>query len=136
LADVPLASWKAHLEQLRRLPASKFNAAEGERYVAARWATGAEAPTRNRELSIIRRGFTLAKQSEPPLVHRVPYIPKLEEDEVRQGFPEPEQYEKVLVNCLSASGRHSSAHTTWEPGRASCERFSGRRSISMPGSST
>jgi hypothetical protein len=46
--------------------------------------------------NIIRRGFTLGRQSEPPLVHRVPYIPKLEEDNVRQGFLEPEQYEKVL----------------------------------------
>ena len=37
---MPLASWKAHLEQLRKLLASKFNAAEVERYCAARRATG------------------------------------------------------------------------------------------------
>ena len=48
-----------------------------------RRATGAEDPSINRELSIIRRGFTLAMRSEPPFVHRVPYIPKLEEDNVR-----------------------------------------------------
>ena len=99
LRSLAIVEWraKAHLEQLRSLPASKFNAAEVKRYVAARRAAGAEDPTINRELSIIRRGFTSAKQSEPPLVHRVPYIPKLEEDNVRQGFLEPEQYEKVLV---------------------------------------
>jgi len=33
-------AWKAHLEQLRSLLASKFNAAEVERYGAARRATG------------------------------------------------------------------------------------------------
>ena len=87
---------KAHLESLRKLPAIKFVATEVKRYVTARRAEGAEDSTINRELAIIRRGFTLAKQSEPPLVHRVPYIPKLEEDNVRQGFLEPEQYEKVL----------------------------------------
>jgi integrase len=99
LRSLAIVEWraKAHLEQLRSLPASKFNAAEVKRCVAARRAAGAEDPTINRELSIIRRGFTSAKQSEPPLVHRVPYIPKLEEDNVRQGFLEPEQYEGVQV---------------------------------------
>jgi integrase len=98
LRSLATVEWraKAHLEQLRSLPASKFTATEAKRYVAARRAAGAEDPTINRELSIIRRGFTLARQSDPPLVHRVPHIPKLGEDNVRQGFLEPEQYGKVL----------------------------------------
>lgn len=98
LRSAPVVEWraKAHLESLRNLPAVRFNAAEVRRYVAARRTAGAEDSTINRELAIIRRGFTLAKQADPPLVHRGPYIPKLEEDNVRQGFLEPEQYEKVL----------------------------------------
>ena len=80
-------AWKAHLEQLRSLPAPKFNTAEVERYGAARRANGAEDPTINREMSIIRRGFTLAMQSEPPFVHRVPYIPKLEEGQRPPRIP-------------------------------------------------
>lgn len=40
----------------------------------------------------MRRGFTLALREDPPLVRRAPYIPKLEEDNVRQGFIEQGQY--------------------------------------------
>lgn len=46
LRSLAIVEWraKAHLEQLRSLPASKFNTAEVERYGAARRATGAEDP--------------------------------------------------------------------------------------------
>lgn len=76
------------------MPATKFNTDEAKKYITARRAEGAEDTTINRELAIIRRGFTLRKQKQSDLV--VPHIPKLEEDNVRQGFLEPEQYEKVL----------------------------------------
>jgi hypothetical protein len=98
LRSSAVVEWRAraHLESLRKLPAIKFTTAEARRYVVGRRAEGAEDSTINRELSIIRCGFTLAKQSDPPLVHNVPYIPKPDEDNVRQGFLEPEQYEKLL----------------------------------------
>ena len=41
-------------------------------------------------------GFTLGMQEDPPLVHRVPYILKLEEDNARQGFLEPELFEDLV----------------------------------------
>ena len=90
----------------------------------------------HRELSIIRRGFTLAKQSEPPVVHRVPYMPKLEEDNVRQGFLEPDQYEKVLVELPQrlTAPLICACHVGTRKGEL--RKVSGRRSISMPGSST
>jgi integrase len=98
LRSLSVVEWrtKAHFEHLRELPASKFNASEVRRYVAARRDQGAGDATINRELAIIRRGFTLGKQGDPPLVQTVPYIPKLEEDNVRQGFLEPDQYERLL----------------------------------------
>jgi integrase len=98
LRSVSVVEWRAnaHLEHLRKLPAMRFNASEVKRYVAGRRAEGAGDATINRELAIIRRGFTLGKQGDPPLVASVPYIPKLEEDNVRQGFLEPEQYERLL----------------------------------------
>jgi integrase len=40
----------------------------------------------------VRRSFSLALREDPPLVQRAPYIPKLEEDNVRQGFIEQGQY--------------------------------------------
>jgi integrase len=97
LRSASVVEWRAnaHLEPFRKLPAMKF-ASEVKRDVAGRRAEGAEDATINRELAIIRRGFTLGKQADPPLVQSVPYIPKLEEDNVRQGFLEPEQYEKLL----------------------------------------
>jgi integrase len=98
LRSLAVMGWRAgaHLGNLRKLPASKFNQAEIRRYVASRRAEGGGDSTINRELAIIRRGFTLAKQQDPPLVQAVPYIPKLEEDNVRQGFLEPDQYERLL----------------------------------------
>ncbi|MCZ6700235.1 MAG: site-specific integrase, partial [bacterium] len=42
----------------------------------------------NRELEVLKRAFRLAKQSTPPKVHQVPYIPLLREDNTRTGFVE------------------------------------------------
>jgi integrase len=53
---------------------------------------GAEDSTINRELSILRRGFRLGAKEEPPLVGRIPDIPKLEESDARQGFIEEQDY--------------------------------------------
>lgn len=68
LRSLAIVEWraKAHLEQLRRLPASKSNAVEVERCGAARRATGAEDSTINRELNIIRRGFTWRSRANLP----------------------------------------------------------------------
>jgi hypothetical protein len=54
-----------------------------QRYVADRRHTGASDAIINCELAIVRRGFTLAMQHDPPLLARIPYIPKLEEDNTR-----------------------------------------------------
>jgi integrase len=76
--------------------AVEFGSRQVKRYVEARRQAGATDATINRELAIVRRGFTLGFQAEPQLVHRLPYIPILDEDNVRQGFLEPEQYGKLL----------------------------------------
>ena len=55
---------------------------------------GASDATINRELTIVRRGFTLGFRAQ--IVARQPYIAMLEEDNVRQGFLEPELYDKLL----------------------------------------
>jgi integrase len=80
-----------------KLLAGRFGARDVKRYVEARRESGASDATINRELAIVRRGFTLGFQAEPQVVARQPYIPILDEDNTRQGFLEPEQYGKVLA---------------------------------------
>jgi integrase len=61
------------------------------------------------------RAFILGAQEDPPLVHRQPAIPKLEQDNVRQGFLEQEQYERLLeelpanLKALFVCGYHTGA---------------------------
>jgi integrase len=84
---------------LGSVKASRFGPNQIRQYVAKRRTEGAEDSTINRELSIVRRGFSLARRKQPPLVHTVPYIPMLEEDNVRQGFIEEPEY-RLLLSIL------------------------------------
>src|ERR1017187_6818465 len=76
---------------------------------------GARDSTINRELAIVRRGFRLGAQEAPPLVQRRPAISMLEEDNVRQGFLEQDQYERLLeelpasLKALFVCGYHTGA---------------------------
>jgi integrase len=118
LRDAQHVEWryKAHIEPaLGSLLAVRFGSAQVRSYVAQRRAAAASDATVNRELAIVRRGFKLGAQEDPPLVHRQPAIPKLEEDNVRQGFLEQEQYEKLLeelpanLKALFVCGYHTGA---------------------------
>ena len=99
LRDAKTVEWryKAHIvEALGKIQAGRATSGHMRAYVEQRRAAGAEDATINRELSIVRRGYTLAMREDPPLVRKAPYIPKLAEDNTRQGFLEQEQYEKLL----------------------------------------
>ncbi len=67
-----------------------------KRYMAERQEAGRKNATVNRELSLLRRAFNLARRHTPPKVAAVPYIPALEENNVRKGFFEDEQYRTLL----------------------------------------
>jgi integrase len=83
----------AHIKSaIGSLLASRFTPHQVRQYVEMRRTESASDATINREMAIVRRGFSLALREYPPLVTRVPYIPKLEEDNVRQGFIEQGQY--------------------------------------------
>ena len=104
---------KLHIRPLLgSVKAARFGETQLKKYVAVRRQQGAENSTINRDLSIIRRGFTLALQSDPPLVSRIPYIKKLSEDNTRAGFVEHEQYRALLdklpshLKCLLVVGFH------------------------------
>jgi integrase len=99
LRDAKTVEWryKAHIKPaLGSLPAAKLTSAAVRGYIEGRRGDGASDATINRELSIIRRGFSLGRDEDPPLVRRAPKVPKIAEDNARQGFLEPEQYERLL----------------------------------------
>ena len=99
LRDAKTVEWRynAHIKPaLGSVSAAKLNSSAIRGYIEGRRVEGASDATINRELSIIRRGFSLGRDEDPPLVHRAPKIPKIAEDNARQGFLEPEQYEMLL----------------------------------------
>lgn len=116
LRDIQRVRWRtdAHIARLvGKLPAARFGGpSQIRQYIATRRAEKATNGTINRELGILHRGFVLGAQEEPPLVRRVPHIPKLEEAEPRRGFIEQAQYELLLahmpdrVKCLLVVGYH------------------------------
>jgi integrase len=92
-ADIVRLRIEAHINPtIGSLLVSRFTPHQVRQYVELRRRGSASDPTINRELAIVRRGFSLALREDPPLIRRAPYIPKLEEDNVRQGFIEQGQY--------------------------------------------
>jgi integrase len=119
--------YRANVEPvLGRLLASRFGQAQARQYIWGRQAAGIANATINRELAIVRRGFKLGAQQDPPLVQRQVAIPVLAEDNVRQGFLEQDEYERLLeelpatLKALFVCGYHTGARknelrrTTWE----------------------
>ncbi|MFN7999338.1 MAG: site-specific integrase [Bryobacteraceae bacterium] len=76
--------------------ASKLTTDLARKYISARQTKGIANSTVNRELSLLRRSLNLGRMSTPPKVARVPFIPKLEENNVRKGFFEDAQYRALL----------------------------------------
>jgi integrase len=86
----------AHLEPaFGHLAASEVTTDDCRRYIVARKAEGAANATVNRELSALRRMFNLARQSTPPRVSSVPYVPRLREANPRSGFIEDADFDKL-----------------------------------------
>jgi len=75
--------------------AQKITSANVQAFVAHRKEQGASNAEVNRELAALKRMFNLAMQVES--LTRKPHFPRLEEDNARQGFFEPWQFEAILV---------------------------------------
>ena len=89
---------KTHLKPyFGNVPASRLTTDTVRKYMTARQAKGIANATVNRELALLRRSFNLARMSTPPKVSKVPFIPKLEENNVRKGFFEDAQYHALLT---------------------------------------
>jgi integrase len=92
--------WNKHLKPfLGHLRGDQVTSDTVGRYVDHRQSEGAANGTINRELSLLRRMFTIAKQSTPPKVRNIPAMTKLREADARTGFMEDSQYRKLLEYC-------------------------------------
>ena len=77
--------------------AAEFSSSHIKAYVRARRKNNAANATINRELAILGRAFRLAAAEDPPLVARVPQIPRLPEENTREGFLDLDDYHKLLL---------------------------------------
>jgi integrase len=75
--------------------ASQVDTPAVKRYVQMRLEQGVENGTINRELTSLKRMFSLAAKSTPPKVLQVPNIQKLKETNVRTGYFEHQDYVKM-----------------------------------------
>jgi integrase len=91
--------WKLHLKpffsDLRAVEVSSDLVA---RYVDGRQQSGAKNATINRELACLKRMFHLGQKATPFKVNRCPAFPRLSENNVRKGFLEDSQYEKLFAS--------------------------------------
>jgi integrase len=78
------------------IPISKLTSAHIDRFIDKRKSMGRANATINHELSLLRRALNLGARATPPTVPRVLHIRKLEENNVRKGFFEHEDYTALL----------------------------------------
>ena len=92
------ARWELHLKPfLGHLRAVEVSSDLVARYVDARQQSGAKNATINRELACLKRMYHLGQRATPPKVNRCPAFPRLSENNIRKGFLEDAQYEKLFT---------------------------------------
>lgn len=92
--------WTLHLKpEFEHLLAANVSSDMLDSYVQKRLKEDAEPATVNRELALLKRGFSLGMQSTPPKVRFMPHFPHLKEDNVRTGFVTDEQAELLAAEC-------------------------------------
>ena len=67
-------------------------------YINHRRTEGAANATIKLELAALKRMFNLGAQENPPKVDRVPYIPNIEVNNVKEGYFEDDDYYAIVEN--------------------------------------
>jgi integrase len=94
--------WDLHLKPFfGHLRAIQVGTERLSRYIVERQDAGAANATINRELACLKRMLNLGAQASPPKVVRVPKFPRLAERNVRTGFVEDSDYNKLADACSS-----------------------------------
>ena len=96
LLDVQIRLKKHLLPAFGDIRAADFGTWHIRQYISRRRRKAASA-TINRELAIVSRAFHLAFAADPPLVARMPHIPRLPEDNVREGFLDVDGYKRLVA---------------------------------------
>ena len=91
--DIELRHRLHILPYFGKMKAMRISETDIDNYILHRRNEGAGNATINRELSTMKRAFSLGIQKR--IVSDKPHISLLEEDNVRQGFFEREQYESI-----------------------------------------
>jgi integrase len=94
--------WRCHLKPFfADLEIPNLNTSLLDSYVAERQAEKTKDGrlttngTIQRELSLLKRMYRLGARKSPPLVHNIPFFPKLAESTPRQGFLTQRQYDQL-----------------------------------------
>src|SRR5436309_904148 len=90
--------WRRHLEPFfGTLRVADVSSSVIARYVDERLNASAKNATVNRELAALKRMFRLGYYTSPAKVPRLPGFPRLQEDNVRTGFLEDDQYGRLTA---------------------------------------
>jgi integrase len=99
LADVE-SRWRLHLQPFfGSIKAIQLGSTLLAQYIDQRQQEHASNATINREMACLKRMYRLGYLSTPPKVLRVPNIPRLQENNARQGFFTAEQYANLVAHC-------------------------------------
>jgi integrase len=91
--------WRHLAPQFGTMPANNLTTDDIRHYIRQRQQEGASNATVNRELAALKRMLNFGRQSTPPKVRVVPYIPMLKEDNVRTGFVEDEAFSRLAAEA-------------------------------------